>query len=133
MTNEPEQARSALELYLPASEEAIRQARLAVDQLDALSAHPETRFTARLLVSELFANSVKYGAGSRVRLSLEVRGGRLHVEIGDRGRGFDLADLPEPDLDATSGRGLAFLEKLAVRWGVARAGETRVWFELDLQ
>ena len=132
MTNVPPPGRSALELYLPASEEAVRQARLAVDQLAALSSHPEARFTARLLVSELFANSVKYGAGDRIRLSLEVQADRLHVEIGDRGEGFDLADVPEPDLDSTSGRGLSFLEKLASRWGVATAGETRVWFELDL-
>ena len=37
-----------------------------------------------------------------------------------------------PDEDAESGRGLAFLDAIADRWGVIRDGENCVWFELDL-
>ena len=36
-----------------------------------------------------------------------------------------------PEAEAESGRGLAFLDALANRWGVVHNGETCVWFELD--
>ena len=83
--------REKLELYLPASEAAIGQARAFVDRLEALDAHPDARFAVRLLVSELFTNAVKYGSrreGSRIRLSVAVTDAHVRVEIGDRGRGF---------------------------------------------
>ena len=37
-----------------------------------------------------------------------------------------------PAGDAESGRGLAFLDAIADRWGVIRGDENCVWFELDL-
>ena len=126
--------RRKLELYLPSSEAAIGQARAFVDRLQALDDHHEVRFAIRLLVSELFTNAVKYGSrreGSRIRLSVAVTDGLTRVEIGDQGRGF-AGDPPKmPDGDAESGRGLAFLDALADRWGVVRNGESCVWFELD--
>jgi anti-sigma regulatory factor (Ser/Thr protein kinase) len=125
--------RRKLELYLPASEPAIGQARAFVDRLEALDAHHEVRFAVRLLVSELFTNSVKYGArhdGARIRLFVAVTEAQVRVEIGDHGRGFAEADTSMPDPEAESGRGLAFLDALADRWGVVRNGETCVWFEL---
>ena len=122
-----------LELYLPADESAIVQARRAVEQIDALAAYPDARFAVRVLVSELFSNGVKYGGrGGRIRLELEVRDDCVHVEIGDRGHGFDPETVTMPNEDATSGRGLALLDRLAERWGVERGGENRVWFELAL-
>jgi anti-sigma regulatory factor (Ser/Thr protein kinase) len=125
--------RRKLELYLPASEAAIGQARAFVDRLEALDDHHEIRFSLRLLVSELFTNSVKYGArreGSRIRLSVAVTNEHVRVEIGDHGRGFAEGEAPMPDAEAESGRGLAFLDALADRWGVVHNGETCVWFEL---
>ena len=109
-----------LQLSLPAETSAVSQARRAVEHVGALSAFPETQFALRVLVSELFANGVK-------------RKGRVYVEIGDCGSGFDRAGVSMPDEDATSGRGLALLDTLADRWGVTRAGEHLVWFELALQ
>ena len=123
-----------LELYLPADESAIVQARRAVERVDALAGFPDAQFAVRVLVSELFTNGVKYGArDARIRLTLEVRADCVHVEIGDRGRGFDPQSVEMPDEEATSGRGLALLDRLAERWGVDRVGESRVWFELPLQ
>jgi anti-sigma regulatory factor (Ser/Thr protein kinase) len=127
--------RRKLELYLPASEAAIGQARSFVDRLESLDPHQDARFAVRLLVSELFTNAVKYGSrreGSRVRLSVAVTDTQVRVEIGDRGLGFAQDEPAMPARDAESGRGLAFLAALANRWGVVRNGESCVWFELDL-
>ena len=126
--------RKKLELYLPASEAAIRQARGFVDRLEALDPHQDARFAVRLLVSELFTNAVKYGSrreGARIRLLVAVTDAHVRVEIGDRGRGFAEGETRMPDPEAESGRGLAFLDALADRWGIVRNGESCVWFELD--
>jgi anti-sigma regulatory factor (Ser/Thr protein kinase) len=124
-----------LELYLPSAESAIGQARAAVDRLEVLDAHPEARFAVRLLVSELFTNAVKHGRHSdnaRVRFAVDVGGSRVRVEVGDRGRGFVADGASMPGHESDSGRGLAFLDALASRWGVIRNGESCVWFELDI-
>jgi anti-sigma regulatory factor (Ser/Thr protein kinase) len=124
-----------LELYLPATDRSVAQARAAVDRIEQLEPHPDARFSVRLLVSELFTNAVKYGAhdgDARVRLSLEVDDTHVRGEVGDRGRGFTEVHVPMPDADAESGRGLAFLDAIADRWGVVHDGEICVWFELDL-
>ena len=84
--------------------------------------------------NELVTNAVKYGrpGDERVRLSLEI--GDLHVrgEVADHGRGFAGVQVSMPSEDAESGRGLAFLDAMADRWGVVRDSENCVWFELDL-
>jgi hypothetical protein len=54
----------------------------------------------------------------------------VRVEVGDLGPGFD----PGPrdlDRESPSGWGLYLVDQLADRWGVTRAGGTRVWFEID--
>jgi anti-sigma regulatory factor (Ser/Thr protein kinase) len=127
--------RGRLELYLPSAETAIGQARAAVDRLEALDEHPEARFAVTLLVSELFTNAVKYGGqreNGRVRFVVEVAHSHLRVEVGDRGRGFVADQVVMPGPEGESGRGLAFLDALASRWGVIRNGESCVWFELDI-
>jgi anti-sigma regulatory factor (Ser/Thr protein kinase) len=126
--------RRKLELYLPASERAIGQARAFVDRFEALDGHADLRFSVRLLVSELFTNAVKYGSrrpGARVRLSVAVTESHVRAEIGDNGRGFPGGTTTMPEAEAESGRGLAFLDALANRWGVVYNGETCVWFELE--
>jgi len=128
--------REKLDLYLPASEAAIRQARAFVDRLEALDVHQDARFAVRLLVSELFTNAVKYGSrreGSRIHLSVAVTDAMVRVEIADRGRGFFAETRTMPGAAAESGRGLAFLDALADRWGVVNNSETCVWFELDFR
>jgi anti-sigma regulatory factor (Ser/Thr protein kinase) len=125
----------SFELYLPSAESAIGQARAAVDRLEALDEHPEARFAVRLLVSELFTNAVKYGMrreNARVRFVVDVADSRVRVEVGDRGRGFVADHVVMPGPEAESGRGLAFLDALASRWGVIRNGESCVWFEMDI-
>ena len=110
---------AGLELYLPAIDTAVAQARAALDRVETLDSHPDARFAVRLLVSELFTNAVKYGRPGDAR-------------VADHGRGFPEGRVSMPSEEAESGRGLAFLDAMADRWGVIRDCENCVWFELDL-
>ena len=103
---------------------------------------------AMLLVSELVTNSVRHaGACDAIRLVVHVgaRDRRLRVEVRDRGRGFDPAELAGGSPAAGAGFGLAMVDALADRWGVDQASSpspdgqgrpprtTAVWFELAAQ
>jgi serine/threonine-protein kinase RsbW len=92
---------------------------------------------ARMVVSELVANSLRYArpqAGHTITVGWSVRPDALRLSVTDGG---SPSTVPEPrraggDL-ATGGRGLRIVQSLAARWGVdcADAGTT-VWAELDL-
>lgn len=125
----------ALEVYLPAEGASVGRARAAVDALAELHPHPDARFAVRLLVSELVTNAVRYGSDGGalpVRLALTISSALVRAEVADRGDGFDPETVAMPHVDAESGRGLAFLDALASRWGVLRNGGNCVWFEIDL-
>jgi anti-sigma regulatory factor (Ser/Thr protein kinase) len=127
--------RGRLELYLPGIDRAVAQARAAVDRLERLQSYPDARFAVRLLVSELFTNAVKHGGrhgDAPVRLALELGHSHIRAEVGDHGPGFPAGPVPMPAEEAESGRGLAFLDAIADRWGVIRGDENCVWFEVDL-
>ncbi len=85
---------------------------------------------AMLLVTELIANAVIHGS-AEVRLDVDIEDSVLRVRVAD---GSPV--LPrKPDASASgSGRGLAIVESLADKWGIAPNngivdGKT-VWFEL---
>jgi anti-sigma regulatory factor (Ser/Thr protein kinase) len=87
----------------------------------------------RLLVSELVTNSVRHSGiqnGDRVQMQVQVSETTLWAEVADPGHGF----APQPrDMDRSrpGGWGLYLVDQLADRWGVARDGLNRVWFEMD--
>ncbi|MFJ7775292.1 ATP-binding protein [Streptomyces yangpuensis] len=87
---------------------------------------------AELCVTELLANVVRHlGEGTPVTLRISGRATRTRVELTD----------PDPRAwpvrreaagEDESGRGLALLDALAVRWGVTQGHGTKtVWCELD--
>ncbi|MFF3317560.1 ATP-binding protein [Streptomyces sp. NPDC003035] len=113
---------------------------LTVELLAVPKAVPEVRHALRdrgpdlqLCVSELLANVITHvGEGTPVTLHVRATAdGRTRVEVTD----------PDPRVwpvlrDATgedeSGRGLALLEALSVRWGVEQAADRKtVWCELS--
>jgi anti-sigma regulatory factor (Ser/Thr protein kinase) len=126
----PEERR--VELDLAADAEAPRRARAAIDRL-AGAAPGDIRFRARLLASELVANSVMHcemEPHGRVGLTVVREDGLLRVEVRDGGTRFDsLARLVSER--ASSGRGLRLVAALADRWGVEHEGGNIVWFEID--
>jgi anti-sigma regulatory factor (Ser/Thr protein kinase) len=113
----------------PAAAAWARNALIAIDP------HVESELMAdvRLLVSELVTNSVRHSAmlaTDTVGLDVVVDADTIHVQVCDSGTGFE----PRPRRTGQSkagGWGLFLVERLADRWGVARNGFTRVWFEID--
>jgi anti-sigma regulatory factor (Ser/Thr protein kinase) len=115
-------------LDLPRSPRAPGQARDALTSLNALDA--ELLGDAKLLVSELVTNSVKYGGDGPVRLIVRYEdSGRLRIEVVDRGGGFVPIARDRPATDV-GGWGLHLVQELTDRWGVYE-GSTHVWFELS--
>jgi anti-sigma regulatory factor (Ser/Thr protein kinase) len=85
---------------------------------------------AKLLVSELITNSVKYGSGGPVTLEVVSDGpGHMRVEVIDDGTGF-VPVARDRERTEVGGWGLHMVETLADRWGV-HDGSTHVWFEVS--
>lgn len=116
---------------LAATPESVRRARDTVTA--ALVEHGCTGSAvevARLLVSELATNAVRYSGCESYELVIDLGADGLRVDVAD-GNPARVPALGTPD-DA-GGRGLRLVEALASRWGVDRgAGDAakHVWFEL---
>lgn len=105
------------------------KARQAIDDLGS-SVDPRLVPDAKLLVSELITNSVKYGRGP-ILLELEATApDRLRCEVADAGAGFTPEARTRPTTDV-GGWGLYLVEALADSWGV-QDGSTHVWFEVSV-
>ncbi|WP_037832256.1 ATP-binding protein [Streptomyces sp. NRRL F-4474] len=87
---------------------------------------------AELCVTELLANVVRHlGEGTPVTLRISGRATRTRVELTDPAPAARPAPR-EAAGDDESGRGLALLDALALRWGVSQGQGTKtVWCELD--
>ncbi|WP_405491130.1 ATP-binding protein [Streptomyces sp. NBC_00096] len=115
---------SDLTIRLLATPGAVPLARHAVRE--HLGRDPD----AELCVSELLTNALLHlGEGTPVTLRITGRAARTRVELTD-------LDPREPvqrqaGNDEDSGRGLALLAAVALRWGVHRDGDGKtVWCEL---
>jgi anti-sigma regulatory factor (Ser/Thr protein kinase) len=89
---------------------------------------------AVLLVSEIFANSIRHSGsgapGETVTVAVMARDGVVQVEVADRA-GPGVPALRPAGRDAEGGRGLQLVAGLAARWGWRRRGGQMVtWFEL---
>jgi len=115
-----------LELDLLAFPKAVPDLRRAVRQyLGAPCAD------VQLCVTELVANVIRHvGEGTPIRVRVLRTDTRTRVEVDDP----DPRALPvllHPAADDESGRGLALLDAVALRWGVGqRAAGKTVWCEL---
>jgi len=124
-------ARQCLDLEMPAVPDALTDVRSAFAELPV---PPSTLDDARLLVSELVANSMRHarlGPNDTIRVAVEVENGRLRVDVidGGRGGGPPVAGGIRPTPGSESGWGLFLVETLATRWG---HGTGRYWFELEI-
>ena len=124
-------ARAELRRTLPANTEASRAARDAVAFV-AEDIPEQQRETARLLASELAANSVRHGPNGRnatVELFIGVEREHLRVEVADRSPIPARRKPPSHE----GGYGLALVDAMSNRWGAElQDGRNVTWFELDL-
>lgn len=119
------------QLVLPVDPSAAAAARTWLRVVHC-AAHGESLLEdARLLVSELVSNAVRYG-GPPIVLAVDCDETRLSVRVRD---GNPALPVPaRPDVGAESGRGFVLLDLLTERWGVEAAvdgeGGKEVWFLL---
>jgi anti-sigma regulatory factor (Ser/Thr protein kinase) len=123
-------AKHGLDLVVPATPGMLSNVRAALTELPLPAG---ALVDARLLVSELVANSMRHarlGPNDTIRVTAEVGNGRLRVDVVDGGRGgTPVAGATRPRPGAESGWGLYLVETLSSRWGYV-AG--RSWFELEI-
>ncbi len=122
-------AAQPIEIHLAPNLSAPEQARRSLEDVEG-ELRPEVFDDVQLLVNELVTNSVKFAGSGPIELKLMTDRDSVRVEVHDAGPGF-VPDPPEPELSATSGRGLFLVDALADRWGVTLDGTTCVWFEID--
>jgi two-component sensor histidine kinase len=129
-STESGKACAQLTVTVPASADAGTALRRAVRSLDRYCG-PRTAEDLELLVTELATNGVKHAqirsGGNRITLDARVDSHVLHVEVRDRGQGFEAR--PRFGRSEPGGWGLQLVEGIAERWGVQR-DPTTVWFEL---
>jgi anti-sigma regulatory factor (Ser/Thr protein kinase) len=121
-----------LDVVLPASVTAPGVSRRRLEEHDAL-AQSRRLDDVKLLVSELVTNAVRHAPhepGDTVRLSVRMEGELVHVEVCDRGPGFERPALGKRLADE-SGWGLYLLQRLSARWGTESNDHWCVWFEID--
>jgi anti-sigma regulatory factor (Ser/Thr protein kinase) len=109
-------------VVVPCDAEAPRRARDALSQVEGLGA---TGMEARLVASELVSNAVLHsGCTPNHELKVEVRLGPGMLEISVLDPALSSHE-PEVQTDSqVGGLGLAIVEQLAHRWGVARPALT---------
>jgi anti-sigma regulatory factor (Ser/Thr protein kinase) len=117
--------------HFPRTAEELRAARAFARDTLATWGCQKRMDDVMLLVSELFTNAVLHGAG-RVDLRMELVDARLKVEVVDEGRGPPISLGADPGVEATGGRGLLIVDRLAARWGNGHDGDgrTRMWVEV---
>ncbi|MFF5534130.1 ATP-binding protein [Streptomyces cinerochromogenes] len=86
----------------------------------------------QLCVTELVGNVIRHvGEGVCVRLRVvRTDSGSIRVEVTDPEAGRIPVLLPATEDDET-GRGLALIDAVTVRWGVEQGVEKTVWCELE--
>ena len=118
-----------LRVDIPRDRRAPAAARSAIDSLTG-EVNDSMVPDAKLLVSELVTNSVKYGGGGPVTLEVTSdEPNSMRVEVIDQGVGFVPVARSKPKTDV-GGWGLHLVEELSDRWGVYD-GSTHVWFEIS--
>ncbi|RTL90926.1 MAG: ATP-binding protein [Hyphomicrobiales bacterium] len=88
-------------------------------ELETKDYDPDTlAYHLNLVLTEAVANAIEYGGDKRpdntVKVCLSIEDRELRIEVYDHGQGFDISNLPTPDLDQLSerGRGIFFIRNL---------------------
>ncbi|WP_055585458.1 SpoIIE family protein phosphatase [Streptacidiphilus griseoplanus] len=126
----PEPARFLHQYVAPADPQALISARHLIRESVRAWGLPERADEVELVVDELVTNALRHTGGGAL-LSLRLLAGprpRLRIEVQDRSSA--LPRRREPDWEATSGRGMLLVDRVADVWGVDPRGTGKcVWSE----
>jgi anti-sigma regulatory factor (Ser/Thr protein kinase) len=121
---------------IPHTPEAVAKARALVRETLTEWGMPALADDAELIVTELVTNAIRHGAPPVILALSTIGPAALIGSVADGGPNMPHLLRREPDLDATSGRGLAIVRALVNRWGVwpdsGGIGKT-IWFALTGQ
>ncbi|MET9840024.1 ATP-binding protein [Streptomyces virginiae] len=119
---------NSVEVFLPSAPPYVGTSRRiaagAMERWDGIP--PEVAADTVLIVSELMTNAIQHGGGAdtprAVGLRIEHSDGHLLVEVTDSSS--KPARLKSAGEQATDGRGLHLVEKLAIAWGTTNTNHT---------
>ncbi len=120
---------------LPAEPRAAGRARRLVTELLTAWGRDEDTDIARLLVSEVVTNAVRFvGPRSYLRLDVIAHADRLRITVADGSTTRPVIRTPAESDE--SGRGMHLIAALASRWGILETTQDhtpgkQVWFELS--
>jgi len=121
------------ELMLPATSSAPGLARAALDDVIPPPELALRHEDARLVISELVTNAVKYGEGkvrSPIRMLIEADEIKVRVQVDQTLAAVGLqAVKADPAAGRSGGWGLGIAEALADSWGFEPGPPGQVWFE----
>ncbi|AGP56328.1 ATP-binding protein [Streptomyces rapamycinicus] len=80
--------------------------------------------TARLLISELVTNAIRYGERDDISFSLSHLKGEVRIDVDDGTPGRPR--VKRPTIDKETGRGMLIVDTLADEWGTSDDG-SRTW------
>jgi anti-sigma regulatory factor (Ser/Thr protein kinase) len=114
---------------LDAQPSAPARARRRIDALEGAVA-PRVLEDLRIVISELVANSVKYGPGAPITVRLRVDSPTaVRGDVNDQGKATQPPQVRQRPGGPEGGYGLNLVDRLSERWGV-HEGSTHVWFVL---
>jgi anti-sigma regulatory factor (Ser/Thr protein kinase) len=105
--------------------------RWAAGEFLRCAGRPDGLAVLELLVTETVSNAVRYGSGPvSLELTRDADTGGVHVAVHDGEPRPPV--LREVGADATGGRGIALVDRLATSWGTELEGAEgkTVWFDL---
>jgi anti-sigma regulatory factor (Ser/Thr protein kinase) len=121
------------EVTLPATSAAPAAARAALDEVIPPPELLVRKGDARLVISELVTNAVKYGEGHErndITMVIEADEIRIRVQVDQTLAAVGLqAVKADPDNRRIGGWGLSITEALADSWGFEPGPPGQVWFE----
>jgi anti-sigma regulatory factor (Ser/Thr protein kinase) len=118
----------------PATADAPRLARQALDGWMNALVGAERADDARLLTSELISNAIRHGdvpSGGGLTVSVQADDSTLTIGV-EQPTSAAPAQVVEPWDDRSGGYGLRLVDALADSWGVEEGVPGRVWFELPV-
>jgi len=119
-----------LSFRFPATTDAPRLARQAVDGWLTERVEPERADDARLLASELVTNAVRHGEipeGGIISVGVQARGATVRIVV-EQPTSASATEMREPSAGKGGGFGLHLVDRLADAWGVEHGVPGKVWF-----